>query len=227
MSFMVMKNIKKFIVGNHLFFLTRFSMCAFLHPTDPLLNMRAAEVPVHDIPTPAIQGLIDQMFEIARGERVDVSKPSMVGLAAPQIGIVKRVILVDVGTTSERNFFGELKAFINPQILWHSNEVLLDREGCFSVDRRIRGIVPRFESIKVVAYDRYGNPVAEEISGFPARIFQHEIDHLEGIRFPDRVGENGTLHWVELEDFSHYKQNWNNWTECCPWHKWLDTKYQK
>jgi len=200
-------------------------MCLFLDPADPLLNSCAAEVSLHEIPLPHIQSIIDQLFEAAQGERsADPAKRPLVGLAAPQIGIDKRIILVDMAVTSERNSFGDLKAFINPEILWQSEEILWDREGCFSVDRRIGGIVARSESIQLIAYDRYGSPVMEEIKGFTARIFQHEIDHLNGIRFPDRVGKDGTLHWVEVFEFPEYKTNWQNWPTRCAWDKWMDMK---
>ena len=136
------------------------------------------------------------MFDIARGERTDPEAKVMVGLAAPQIGISKRIILVDIGVDSDRKNLGELTAFINPEILWHSEELVDGREGCFSVDDRVVGVVPRSKSIKIRAYDREGNLVSLELADFTARIFQHETDHLNGIRFPDRVGEGGKLQWV-------------------------------
>jgi peptide deformylase len=200
----------------------------FLDPTHPLLGQRATEVAVHEIPLPATQSIIERMFEAAHGERTEeqpaAEKRPLVGLSAPQIGISKRIILVDMAVQSERNRFGELQAFINPEILWHSEELLWDREGCFSVDRRIGGVVPRAERIKLIAYDRYGNPIMQEIAGFTARIFQHEIDHLNGILFPDRVGKEGVLHWVEASEFADYKANWQNWKVRCSWDKWTDLK---
>jgi peptide deformylase len=200
------------------------SMCLFLDTHHPLLNQRAQEVTIHEIPLPVTQALIDQMFEAAQGERTDVAKRALVGLAAPQIGIPKRIILVDMAVKSERNSFGDLQAFINPEILWQSEETLWDREGCYSVDKRIGGIVPRAESIKLIAYDRQGNPLSLEINGFTARIFQHEIDHLNGILFPDRIGEEGTLHWVEHQEFVEYKNHWESWSVHCPWDRWMNMK---
>ena len=199
-------------------------MSHFLAPEDPILNTRAAEVPLHEIPLSDIQSIIDRLFEAAKGERTDPTQRGLVGLAAPQIGVSKRIILVDMSVTSERNFFGNLKAFINPEILWQSEEILWDREGCYSVDRRIGGIVPRSEKIRLIAYDRQGNPIQEEVSGFTARIFQHEIDHLNGIRFPDRVGKEGVLHWVEACEFVDYRKNWQTWQTRCSWDKWLEMK---
>ncbi|HEY2811047.1 MAG TPA: peptide deformylase [Rhabdochlamydiaceae bacterium] len=199
-------------------------MSIFLTPADPLLRARASEVPVHEIPTAPVQALLEKMYELSGGERVDPSKRSLVGLAAPQIGFSKRIILVDVGIRTDRRTFGELRAYINPVIVWHSDDMLWDCEGCFSVDRRIRGIVPRYASIRLIAYDRNGNPIEEEHHGYTARIFQHEIDHLEGIRFPERVGEEGTLHWVEEAEILEYRKDYFNWHKRCPWEIWTHVK---
>lgn len=194
---------------------------SFLDSKDPLLSSIAEEVPQNEITLPKTQGIIEQMLEIAKGERSDISKRNMVGLAAPQIGIQKRIILVDISVTTERKQLGELQIFINPEIIARSDDLLLDREACYSVDRHICGIVPRHASIKLIAYDRHGNPICGEFHEYTARIFQHEIDHLNGIRFPDRVGENGILHWVEADEFMEYRENWRNWSKRCPWHHWI------
>ncbi len=71
--------------------------------------------------------------------------------------------------------------------------------------------IPRSEKIQLIAFDREGNPINKIFSGFTARIFQHEVDHLDGIRFPDRVGENGVLHWVPDNQYSLYLEQWENW----------------
>lgn len=191
-------------------------------PSAHFLASRAQEVTQEEIPK--VQKIIEQMYHIARGERQDVSKTVMVGLAAPQIGIGKRIILVDLGVGSERMNLGTLTAYINPEIVWKSEEIEEGREGCFSVDRRIVGIVPRSRSIELIAWDRHGRPVHEKWDGFQARIFQHEVDHLNGLRFPDRVGPNGTLQWVEEEQYYEYRKNWKNWPHKCAWETWLKMK---
>jgi predicted transcriptional regulator YdeE len=63
-----------------------------------------------------------------------------------------------------------------------------------------------------------------EFSGFTARIFQHEVDHLNGIRFPDRTGSEGKLHWVEDSEYSEYKKNYEAWNCKYPWDLWLSMK---
>jgi len=92
------------------------------------------------------------------------------------------------------------------------------------VDPRIRGVVSRPKEIVIIAYDSNGNRLQEKFSGFTARIVQHEIDHLNGIRFPDRVGKDGILHWVEKEELPYYRQTWQTWPNRCPWETWLSLK---
>jgi peptide deformylase len=205
-----------------------YHMPIFTPPGDPFLQMSAAEVPIQEILSDETQSLIDRMFEIAKGERTDLENRVMVGLAAPQIGIAKRIILVDIGMECDRKAFGELTAFINPEIVWYSDEKEYGREGCYSVDARMLGIVSRAVSIKVTALDRQGNPVAAEFSGFTAKIFQHEVDHLNGIRFPDRVGqEGGELNWVEEAEYPEYRENWKTWCRKCSLESWLSMKEGK
>lgn len=199
----------------------------FTPPGDSSLTMIASEVPPNEISSPEIQWIIDRMIEIAGGERSDPNRRIMVGLAAPQIGIGKRIILVDIGIDPEKKELGQLTAFINPEIVWFSNEIAEGLEGCFSVDSRVLGIVPRSQSIKIRAFDRQGKRVVAELSGYTARIFQHETDHLNGIRFPDRVGPNGKLHWVEDTRHAEYRQNWATWDCVCPWEVWLAMKSGK
>lgn len=102
-----------------------------------------------------------------------------VGLAAPQIGVLERIIVIDAGD-------GPL-ALINPTIVEAEGE-LIDVEGCLSVPGTT-GYVKRAAVITVVAMDEKGKQKKLEAEGFLARILQHEIDHLEGILFVDKVIE--------------------------------------
>lgn len=202
-------------------------MNIFVEPGNPRLSMPVDEVPVHQIGSSEIQTIIDQMYQIAAPERLDVDARVMVGLAAPQIGIYKQIILVDLSVSAERRDLGELKVFINPKILWRSEEQELEREGCYSVDSRICGIVPRSSKIKISAYDRQGKFVEEELSGFTARIFQHEVDHLHGVRFPDQTGSQGVLHWVEEEQYPEYRTSWQTWPQAVSQKVWHAMKEGK
>lgn len=199
-------------------------MSIFIRPEDSFLNMSVAEISVEEIRDGDTQAIIDYMIEVACGQRGDTDKGVMVGLAAPQIGIGKPIILVDMGVDADRKDLGQLQAFINPRIVWHSVEQEEGREGCYSVDRRVAGIVSRPVKIKFTALDRHANPIEAEITGFTARIFQHEVDHLRGIRFPDIVGPEGVLQWVEEDKYSEYKGEWRNWPVRCPWDVWQKMK---
>jgi peptide deformylase len=199
------------------------TMSLFLLPTDPLLNQPSYEVCPCDIRSEEIQKEIDTLYEVACG------KITLVGLAAPQIGIQKRIILVDTAATG---IFTEttqppppvIKEFINPVIIWQSEEMVTWREGCFSTSC-ICGLVPRSNQILIRAYDRHCNIVTQEFSGYVARIFQHEIDHLDGIRFPDRITNDQHLHWVEESERPSYRIHWAHWEKLAPRQTWLEMKH--
>lgn len=199
-------------------------MSLFTPPHDPSLTMRAAEVCVEDIPSQDIQSIIDLMLDVAKGNQIDLGYGVLLGLAAPQIGILKRIIIVDVGVETDRKDLGNLVAFINPQIIWYSDEISWGPEGCYSVDDHIDGKIPRSEKVHVVALDREGRPIDKTFSGFTAKIFQHEVDHLNGIRFPDRVGKQGVLHWIPDNQYNQYLEQWEDWPLMCPWQIWLNIK---
>lgn len=199
------------------------SRLVFASPHDPVLKTSSAEVPVDQIGSKEIQGLIDEMLVIAQGDRSDVQKRVMVGLAAPQVGVAKRIILVDIGVDSSRQNLGTLHAYINPVILWKSDETEEGREGCFSTGH-LHAIVPRALKVRISAYDQLGQKVVEEHEGFAARIFQHEIDHLDGIRFPDRIGPKGKLLWVEDDEYEDYRQHWKTWSKTRPYSTWLEMR---
>lgn len=112
-----------------------------------------------------------------------------VGLAAPQVGMLKRVVVIDIGD-------GLIK-LINPQIISMEGEQQ-DIEGCLSVPDII-GEVNRADKVKVKAVDENGNNIELEGTGLLARAFCHEIDHLEGILFIDKIIE-GTKRYINQED---------------------------
>lgn len=140
----------------------------------------------------------------------------MVGLAAPQIGISKRIILVDVKADGKGKV-GDLRVYINPEIIWKSKREGEWYEGCFSI-KNICGIVSRPTSIKIQAFvlqpgRLQAKFIQEKHKGYVARIFQHEIDHLNGVLFIDHIKEPDKLHRVEDHEFPLYrnKQAWRNW----------------
>jgi peptide deformylase len=206
----------------------------FLSPTDPLLNQRADEVSISQIGSEEIEALIESMYSIAFSNTQDFTKSILVGLAAPQIGVMKRVILVDLNATGvfkqgepQKVNPPNLCVFINPTILTASRDMEVWREGCFSCDSHLVGVVPRHETITVRAFDRKGNLQELTVTGYTARIFQHEMDHLEGIRFPDRVSNNAHLHWLEEEEKVDYRINWSRWEKFYSRDRWLQEKSGK
>lgn len=105
------------------------------------------------------------------------------GLAAPQVGIDARFFIYDI---REKDVPSSLSVMINPRIIETEGETVSKSEGCLSVPD-YRSDVKRFERILVEGIDRNGNPVRLELEGFPAIVMQHEIDHLDGILFIDRI----------------------------------------
>jgi peptide deformylase len=191
-------------------------------PESEVLNLIAEEIPVHEILDEEVQALVDTLFRVAYGRQGDAKYPTLVGLAAPQIGVSKRVVIIGMNPVggSEQP---ELKEFINPQIIEASDELEEGREACFSTSR-VCGIVERAKKVRVRAYNRQGELFEHEFEGFPARVAQHEIDHLDGIRFPDRVANDRDLHWVEENEFGEYRENWRTWPVHCPRERWEAVK---
>lgn len=137
---------------------------------DPVLREKSREVETID---KNIFWLVEDMIDT-----VSDSGISGIGLAAPQIGVLKRIIIVFLNKKFE--------TFINPEIKILDNEMLEDEEGCLSV-YSIKTIVKRPRKIKLSAKNLKGDEVELEAEEMLARIFMHEIDHLNGMLFIDRL----------------------------------------
>jgi peptide deformylase len=197
------------------------SKLTLVEPTNPLLNGVAVEVSAEEISSHHIQGIIDRMLELSAGKGQNKQDSrQMVGLAAPQLGANKRIVTIDV-TADGSNKNQHLRVFINPKITYRSKETIPGREGCWSCGN-ICGNVERAKAVTLEGLDRDGTPLTFDLTDFVARIAQHETDHLEGIRFPDRipVDEPSRLHWVEHADFEEYRQHWEEWPNTCPRELW-------
>ncbi|MCC5890753.1 MAG: peptide deformylase [Alkalibacterium sp.] len=119
-----------------------------------------------------------------------------VGIAAPQVDRSIRLIAVHVPSSDEESEEPEFSSvLVNPKILSHSVQqtCLSDGEGCLSVDREVPGIVPRHKRVTVEYYDLEGNKQKKRLRDFPAIVVQHEIDHLNGVMFYDRIDEDNPL----------------------------------
>lgn len=111
-----------------------------------------------------------------------------VGLSANQVGLNKRMFVAYL--TDEKDKEHEY-TFINPKIISHSVSMIYlpQGEGCLSVDRDIKGYVSRYERVKVKGFNLAGEEVIIKLSGYPSIVVQHEIDHLNGIMFYDRINK--------------------------------------
>ncbi len=160
----------------------------------PILRAKALPVPPDQILTAPVQRLIDDMFETMR-------EYSGIGLAAPQVHSGLRVFVAglregDIGQAVPDDGEMPFMALINPELTLVGEANHEGWEGCLSIPD-IRGLVPRAPGVRVQAYDRAGKQVSFTASGLPARVIQHENDHLDGVLFFDRMRSFESLAFLE------------------------------
>lgn len=148
---------------------------------DPILRRKARPVSTFD---KQLQTLIDDMLDTMR------DAPG-VGLAAPQIGVGQRLIVIEYAEPpeegeEEKEVKPKLYVMANPEIVKTSDEKVLGVEGCLSIPGLV-GEVERYSMVQVKGLNRRGQPMKVKADGWLARIFQHEIDHVNGVVFPDRA----------------------------------------
>jgi peptide deformylase len=143
---------------------------------EPVLRRKAHKVTQFD---KDLKVLIEDMVETMR------VAPG-VGLAAPQVGISSRVIVVEFGKEDDEEAPKKLYAVVNPELTFPDEEKVMGVEACLSVPD-LAGEVERYQNVVVKGLDRTGKPIKIKASGWLARIFQHETDHLDGVIFTDRA----------------------------------------
>jgi peptide deformylase len=146
---------------------------------DPLLYRKAEAV--KEFNTPELETLIADMYET-------MEALNGAGLAAPQIGVSQRVVIFSV-EANPRYPDVELvpsTVLINPVLTPIGDEMEDGWEGCLSVPG-LRGVVSRYQKLRYTGFDQHGNPIDRTVSGFHARVVQHECDHLDGILYPMRL----------------------------------------
>ena len=163
---------------------------------NPVLRTKLKPLPSSEIVSPAIQRLIDDMTET-------MIEYNGVGLAAPQVHEELRLFVAHVVTDrdeepdeAEGRAVPKVLAIINPEIVPVGRAVEEDWEGCLSIPD-IRGLVPRARDIRLRGFDRHGERVDIQASGFMARVIQHETDHLDGVLFLDRMKSFASLSFIE------------------------------
>jgi peptide deformylase len=159
----------------------------------PVLRERARTLDKSDIKSAAIQKLIDDMIDT-------MHEYHGVGLAAPQVheGLRVFVALLDEDPDAK----SEAAVIINPEIAPNGSTIEEGWEGCLSIPD-IRGMVPRYTDIRLKALDRAGRTIELPLKNFPARVAQHETDHLDGVLFFDRMKSFNTLTF-----FDEYSRFW-------------------
>jgi peptide deformylase len=149
---------------------------------DPVLREKARKVQKVDS---TIQKLIDDMVETMR-------EAPGVGLAAPQVGVLQRVIVVEAPEDEDDPQSGKVYAVVNPEIIKRSPEIEEGEEGCLSIPGW-NGLVDRHAWVVVRGLDREGREFRIRARDYVARIFQHEIDHLDGVLFTDHITDREKL----------------------------------
>lgn len=158
----------------------------------PVLRQKARVVDKHELKSQRIQQFIDDMIETMR-------EYSGIGLAAPQVHQSLRIFVAHLdaeGRTDDQPL-----ALINPEIAIIGIETVEGWEGCLSIPD-IRGMVPRAAHVAVTALDRQGKRIEIKAKEFPARVIQHETDHLDGVLFFDRMRSLESLTY--MDEFSRH-----------------------
>ena len=143
---------------------------------DPVLRRKAKKV---EKVTKETQKLIDDMLETMRASHG-------VGLAAPQVGVPQRVVVLEIEKKEDNPGSGVTYTLVNPEVVKQSEESWQNQEGCLSIPGW-RGEVERPLRITLKALDRSGNRIKLDLEGWVARVAMHEVDHLDGVLYIDRL----------------------------------------
>ncbi len=193
---------------------------SFIPCTDSRLSQFSEKVSYEELKSDEIQLLIQKMLILAGFEAdptITGKKSRLVGVAAPQIGVLKQIIVIDK-QQNMRKKKGEnqpdFEVLINPEIVWSSEQKNAIPQGCYSVPNQFVGVVERASAVVIKALNINGETVHQRYEGYPAHVVQHEIDHLHGIRFPELLQTEEHLHIFPNgeKDFPKYSKGWKNWT---------------
>lgn len=162
-------------------------MTQLLDTEDPILRQTAEPVAISEFGSDWLKSLTKTMIAI-------MEEKGAVGVAAPQIGVSKRVIVFGTNYTKRRKPEYPIPdtVLVNPSLQVLSEEIQTDYEGCLNCGE-LMGKVPRAMTIEYSGFDLEGNKITKQASGLEARIVQHEIDHLNGFLFFDRVLDQESL----------------------------------
>lgn len=189
---------------------------------DPRLRQTCAHLTKAQLRNRQQQLEIDALLEFVMGSvnkslpghLRDKTRPTTVGLAGNQVGIMKQITVVDLAIG--RQGYSDLYVLINPRVTWSSKSVIAKPEGCINFPS-IWGVTRRSRTVKVAAMDRSGNDIELRLTGWPAVLIQHEIDHLHGRLFIDRLPDPTRAHLVPKEEYQEYRrvrpENWHEYAD--------------
>ena len=163
----------------------------------PILRNKTKDIPINDIKSDNTQKIIEKMIKTMR-------KHNGAGLAANQIYEPIRICIIEVLDNPRYKYLNTipLKVLINPKVIIKKDTATFNSyEGCLSVPN-LRGKVRRYNSINVTYYTMDAKKITENIKGLESIVYQHEIDHLDGYLFTDKVEDNSTL--VTYENYQKY-----------------------
>jgi peptide deformylase len=162
----------------------------------PVLRQRAREVTREELASAPLQHLVDDLIDTMRDA-------AGAGIAANQVHEALRICVIEVADNPRYPYKPNwpLTVLVNPTLDATMDETFMNFEGCLSVPN-LRGEVPRVTGVRVDAWDRHGKELSFEVKGLTAGTFQHEVDHLDGTLFVDRVVDTKTLcTWTDFERF--------------------------
>lgn len=161
----------------------------------PVLRETAAHVSRQEIDSDQLQTFIDELIDTR-------AQANGAGIAANQVAMAKRIFVVEIQDNPRYPYKPEypLTVLVNPEVEFLTDDRYESFEGCLSIPN-LRGVVSRCPKVNVKGQDRYGESVEFEVSGITAATFQHELDHLDGILFPDKVQDPKTFcTWNEFSE---------------------------
>ncbi len=186
-----------------------------LPPEHPMLRQPCQPIIPKDLKSKSFQKLLDHLLDFVyghsnKGLTRNKKQAMTVGLSANQIGISLQINIIDLGIGHKS--YNDIHILINPRIIWKSKSIIEKIEGCVNLPT-IWGQVKRSRTVTVQALDRSGNQLTIKARGWPAVLLQHEIDHLHGHLFLDRLSDPTKAHLVEEGDYKLYKKQPKNWTK--------------
>lgn len=161
----------------------------------PVLREVATEVSADELASEKTQLFIDELIDTRK-------QANGAGIAANQVALAKRIFVVEVQDNPRYPYKPEypLTVMVNPQVEFLTKDRYQSFEGCLSIPN-LRGSLPRCPQVRVTGIDRHGAKLDFEVKGITAATFQHELDHLDGILFPDKVEDTKTFcTWNEFSE---------------------------